>query len=50
MCTSIWDVTGTFDQLQPNERGILVHAGQTVRRAIRYGRQSDTVWPAQRCF
>jgi len=42
-------VPGTIDQLQPNERGILVHARQVIRRAIRHRRQSDTVWPSQRC-
>jgi hypothetical protein len=42
-------ISGTFDQLQPNERGILVHARQTVRRPIRYRRQSNTVWSSQRC-
>lgn len=40
-------VTGTIDQLQPNERGILIHARQTVRRSIRYGRQSYSVRPPQ---
>lgn len=46
-CYVVW-ITGTFDQLQPNERGILVHARQIIRRAIRYGRQSDPVWTSQR--
>lgn len=41
--------SGTIDQLQPNERGILVHARQIVRRAIRHGRQSNTVRTSQRC-
>jgi len=29
-------IPGTVDQLQPNERGILVYARQTIRRPIRY--------------